>query len=150
MFKIYAEPESPNQGACSRYMIYNPGPENHKKYPEKTKIRPESVRLLQVLYNPGPENHKKYPKKNLDPGKSCHARRLHSGTRVCCQDGTVSFQGDSDALISKGSVKLSSWHNSWRGSTDLRRRPAVACQAFVLCWCCASAAVRPRCRKPCG
>ena len=63
MFKIYAEPESPNQGACSRYMIYNPGPENHKKYPEKTKIRPESVRLLQVLYNPGPENHKKYPKK---------------------------------------------------------------------------------------
>ena len=72
----YGVPESPNEGAWLRYMmsastglllvqvLYNPGPENHKKYPEITQIRPESVRLLQVLYNPGPENHKKYSKKH--------------------------------------------------------------------------------------
>ena len=40
-------------------------------------------------------------------------------TRVCCQDGTVSFQGDSDALISKGWVKLR-WHNSFRESRDIK------------------------------
>lgn len=50
------------------------------------------------------------------------------------EDGTVTFQGDSDALISKGSSLSSSpvapeWPN--RPSTN-----AIGCKVWWRCWCC--------------
>ena len=70
-------------------VLYNPGPENHKTYPEKTQIRPllrdsyrfSTIQAQKTIKNTK-KNHKKYPKKTWTLLVAVDAEGLRKGGRV--------------------------------------------------------------------